>query len=116
MAVLFGAMVLAGCSGNSAATINVKVMKDGKPVVGEMVYMYRGSLQDSFLQHKIHSSMQVATDDSGVAEFKLSSGDFGFDSTLSFNFETFDSNENVNGKVAASVNKGQSKDVTITQF
>lgn len=116
IAVLFGAVVLTGCAKKDAATINVKVLKNGQPVVGEFVYKYRSSLGESFLTGKIHADQEVATDEQGVAEFKLSNIDFGAgSSTASFVFETFDSKEVVNGKIAASVNKGQTKEVTINQ-
>ena len=98
-----------------AATINFKVMKNGKAVAGEMVYLYRADLGESFLANKIHADKKAATDDQGVAEFKLASLDFAAVTTLSYIVETFDSKEVVNGKTAVSVNKGQTKDVTLTQ-
>ena len=115
IAVLFGAMALTGCMKEDAATINVKVMKNGKAVAGEMVYLYRADLGESFLTNKIHADKKAATDDQGVAEFKLASLDFAAVTTLSYIVETFDSKEVVNGKTAVSVNKGQTKDVTLTQ-
>ena len=114
LAIIAGAMVLTGCSDDGVATVSVKVLKNGKAVVGEQVYMYRGSLQDAFLEHKIHASKNIATDDEGVAEFGIRSIDFGAGSDqATVIFETFDANENVNGKVAASVKKGDKKTVTL---
>ena len=114
LAIIAGAMVLTSCNDDSVATISVKVVKNGKAVVGEQVYMYRGSLQDSFLETKVHASKNIATDDEGVAEFGIRSIDFGVGSDqATVIFETFDADENVNGKIAASVRKGDKKTVTL---
>ena len=114
LAILAGAMVLVSCENSAVATISVKVLKGGKAQVGEQVYMYRGSLQDAFLEHKVHASKNIATDENGIAEFAISSFDMGAGSNQgTFVFETFDANENVNGKVAASVKSGDKKTVTL---
>ena len=116
LAMIAGAMMLVGWANKGAATISVKVMKAGKAQVGEQVYMYRGSLQDAFLMHKVHATRNVATDENGVAEFAITLSDFGAGGDqATFIFETFDAAENVNGKVAVSVRKGDSKTATINQ-
>lgn len=115
VAVLFGSMILAGCNKNDA-TINVKVEKDGKPVAGILVYRFDSDLSEAFYVNKIHADVNAATDDQGVAEFKINTIDFLNQSSVTFIFETFDDKEKVNGKVAASVSKGGSKEVTIKQY
>ena len=78
------------------------------------VYMFRGDLSDAFLDNKVHANKNIATDENGIAEFEINSLSFGVSSDqATFIFETFDENEEVNGKVAATVKKGTSKDVTL---
>ena len=114
LAVIAGAVLLTGCQQKNAATVNVKVVKVGVPQPNVQVYMYRGDLGEAFLKNKIHADKNIATDENGVAMFEINSMSFGVSSDqATFIFETFDENENVNGKVAASVKKGASKDVTL---
>ncbi len=114
LAVIAGAMLLTGCQQKNAATINVKVVKVGVPQPNVQVYMYRGDISEAFLKNKIHADKNIATDENGVAMFEINSLSFGVSSDqATFIFETFDENEKVNGKVAASVKKGASKDVTL---
>ena len=116
LAVLAGAMVMVGCSKKNSATIDVKVLKAGVPQANERVYLFRGNLQEAFLEHPVHASKNIATDETGVASFDIKSDDFGAgNDQVTFVFETFDEDENVTGKVAASVRKGDAKTVTINQ-
>lgn len=115
LAVIAGAMVLTGCIKKDAATINVKVVKIGVPQANVQVYMYSGNLSDEFLKKKAHATTNIATDEDGVATFEINSLSFGVTSDqATFVFETFDEDENVTGKVAATVKKGGSKDVTLS--
>ena len=115
LAVIAGAMVLTGCAEKNAATVNVKVVKVGVPQPNVQVYMYRGNLSDAFLESKVHATKNIATDENGVATFEINSLSFGAASDqATFIFETFDEDEIVTGKVAATVKKGGSKDVTLS--
>ena len=114
LAVIAGAVLLTGCQQKNAATVNVKVVKLGVPQPNVQVYMFRGDLSDAFLDNKVHANKNIATDENGIAEFEINSLSFGVSSDqATFIFETFDENEEVNGKVAATVKKGTSKDVTL---
>lgn len=115
VAVLFGSMVLVGCNSKNDATIKVKVEKDSQPVAGVLVYRFDSDLGDAFFANMVHADANAATDDQGVAEFKITTMDFLNQSSVSYVFETFDSHNKVNGKVAASVSKGGTKEVTIKQ-
>ena len=114
LAVIAGAVLLTGCQQKNAATVNVKVVKLGVPQPNVQVYMYRGDLSEAFLKNKVHADKNIATDEDGIATFEINSLSFGVSSDqATFIFETFDEDEEVNGKVAASVKKGASKDVTL---
>ena len=116
LAVIAGAMVLTGCIKKDAATVNVKVVnKLTMPQANVQVYMYSGNLSDEFLKNKVHATTNIATDEDGVATFEINSLSFGVASDqATFIFETFDEDGNVTGKVAATVKKGGSKDVTLS--
>ena len=115
LAVIAGAVLLTGCQQKNAATVNVKVVKLGIPQPNVQVYMFRGDLSEAFLKNKIHADKNIATDENGIAEFEINSLSFGVSSDqATFIFETFDENEQVTGKVATSVKKGFSKDVTLS--
>ena len=115
LAVIAGAVLLTGCQQKNAATVNVKVVKLGIPQPNVQVYMFRGDLSEAFLKNKIHADKNIATDENGIASFEINSLSFGVSSDqATFIFETFDENEQVTGKVAASVKKGFSKDVTLS--
>lgn len=117
LAIIAGAMVVTGCSKKNAATIEVQVLNAGKAQVGVQVYMYDGLLGDAFLESKVHASKNIATDENGVAEFSISSNDFGAASDqATFVFETFDEDEEVTGKVATSIKKGETKKITLNQY
>jgi hypothetical protein len=114
LAVIAGAVLLTGCQQKNAATVNVKVVKLGVPQPNVQVFMFRGDLSEAFLKNKVHADKNIATDEDGIATFEINSLSFGVSSDqATFIFETFDENEEVNGKVAASVKKGTSKDVTL---
>ena len=114
LAVIAGAVLLTGCQQKNAATVNVKVVKLGVPQPNVQVYMFRGDLSDAFLDNKVHANKNIATDENGIAEFEINSLSCGVSSDqATLIFETFDENEEVNGKVAATVKKGTSKDVTL---
>ena len=114
LAVIAGAVLLTGCQKKNAATVNVKVVKLGVPQPNVQVYMFDGDLSEAFLKNKIHATKNIATDENGVATFEINSLSFDVSSDqATFIFETFDEDEEVNGKVAASVKKGASKDVTL---
>lgn len=114
LAVIAGAVLLTGCQQKNAATVNVKVVKLGVPQPNVQVYMFRGDLSEAFLKNKVHADKNIATDEDGIATFEINSLSFGVSSDqATFIFETFDEDEEVNGKVAASVKKGASKDVTL---
>ena len=115
LAVIAGAVLLTGCQQKNAATVNVKVVKLGVPQPNVQVYMFRGDLSEAFLKNKVHADKNIATDEDGIATFEINSMSFGVSSDqATFIFETFDEDEEVNGKVAASVKKGASKDVTLS--
>ncbi len=114
LAVIAGAVLLTGCQQKNAATVNVKVVKLGVPQPNVQVFMFRGDLSEAFLKNKVHADKNIATDEDGIATFEINSLSFGVSSDqATFIFETFDEDEEVNGKVAASVKKGASKDVTL---
>ena len=114
LAVIAGAVLLTGCQQKNAATVNVKVVTMGVPQPNVQVYMFSGDLSEAFLKNKIHAAKNIATDENGIATFEINSLSFGAGSDqATFIFETFDEDEEVNGKVAASVKKGASKDVTL---
>jgi hypothetical protein len=114
LAVIAGAVLLTGCQQKNAATVNVKVVKLGVPQPNVQVFMFRGDLSEAFLKNKVHADKNIATDEDGIATFEINSMSFGVSSDqATFIFETFDEDEEVNGKVAASVKKGASKDVTL---
>jgi hypothetical protein len=115
LAVIAGAVLLTGCQQKNAATVNVKVVKLGVPQPNVQVFMFRGDLSEAFLKNKVHADKNIATDEDGIATFEINSMSFGVSSDqATFIFETFDEDEEVNGKVAASVKKGASKDVTLS--
>ncbi|MBQ6977137.1 MAG: hypothetical protein IJQ18_00730 [Paludibacteraceae bacterium] len=115
LAIIAGAVLLTGCQQKNAATVNVKVVKLGVPQPNVQVYMFRGDLSEAFLKNKVHADKNIATDEDGIATFEINSLSFGVSSDqATFIFETFDEDEEVNGKVAASVKKGASKDVTLS--
>ena len=113
LATVAVAMVFAGCNENSAAKVSVEVRKGGAVVANEQVYMFRGNMQDVFFKSKIHATKNIATDENGIAEFDVPEIYFATDNQATAIFETFDANENVNGKVAVSVRKGDSKKATL---
>ena len=114
LAMIAGSMVLASCGGDEAATVSVKVLKAGKAQVGELVYMYNGSSLDGIMEHKVHAIKNVATGEDGIADFSISSADFGLgNNKATFVFETFDADENVNGKIAVTVKSGEKKEATL---
>ena len=114
LAVIAGAVLLTGCQQKNAATVNVKVVKLGVPQSNVQVYMFSGDLSEAFLKNKIHADKNIATDENGIATFEINSLSFGVSSDqATFIFETFNEDEEVTGKVAASVKKGSSKDVTL---
>ena len=115
LAVIAGAVLLTGCQQKNAATVNVKVVKLGVPQPNVQVFMFRGDLSEAFLKNKVHADKNIATDEDGIATFEINSLSFGVSSDqATFIFETFVEDEEVNGKVAASVKKGASKDVTLS--
>ena len=115
LAVIAGAVLLTGCQQKNAATVNVKVVKLGVPQPNVQVFMFRGDLSEAFLKNKVHATKNIATDEDGIATFEINSLSFDVSSDqATFIFETFDEDEEVNGKVAASVKKGASKDVTLS--
>ena len=113
-AVLLGMMCMAGCSEKENAVIHVKVMKNGSPVPGETVYMFRSNVDESF-QTAGNSECQEIADEFGIASFIFTEKDFyGTETTLRRVFVTCQS-DSVTGRVAAKVQKGHSKDVTLSQ-
>ena len=114
-AVLFGLISLAGCDNRREnAVIHVNVMKDGKPVTGDTVYMFRSNIDES-LQLRKNAEGQEVSDEFGLASFSFTKDDFyGTETTLRRVFVTYQA-DSVTGRVAAKVHKGHSKDVTLSQ-
>ena len=113
--LLFGFVLMAGCdSRKENAVIHVKVMKDGKPVTGDTVYMFRSNIDES-LQLRKNAEGQEVSDEFGLASFSFTKDDFyGTETTLRRVFVTYQA-DSVTGRVAAKVQKGHSKDVTLSQ-
>lgn len=114
-ALLSCLMVLTGCDSNKEnAVIHVKVMKNGAPVTGDTVYMFRSNIDES-LQIRKNAERQEVSDEFGLASFSFTAGDFyGTETTLRRVFVTCQA-DSVTGRVAAKVQKGHSKDVTLSQ-
>ena len=113
--LLSGLMFLAGCDNNKEnAVIHVKVMKNGTPVTGDTVYMFRSNIDES-LQIRKNAERREVSDEFGLASFGFTVGDFyGTETTLQRVFVTYQA-DSVTGRVAAKVQKGHAKDVTLSQ-
>jgi len=115
------AVVMTACVGfKTEATVDVEVVKNGKPVAGEMVYKFPG---DRSTLYKDNATGQVKTNLAGLAHFELKSPDDLDPSSIagqahedqaSFHFCTFDSEGTRNGIVTVSVKTGDKKTVTLT--
>ncbi|MBP5476107.1 MAG: hypothetical protein J6Y00_00255 [Paludibacteraceae bacterium] len=113
--LLFSFVLMAGCdSRKENAVIHVKVMKDGKPVTGDTVFMFWSNIDES-LQLRKNAEGREVSDEFGLASFSFTKDDFyGTETTLRRVFVTYQA-DSVTGRVAAKVQKGHSKDVTLSQ-
>ena len=113
--LLFSFVLMACCdSRKENAVIHVKVMKDGKPVTGDTVFMFWSNIDES-LQLRKNAEGREVSDEFGLASFSFTKDDFyGTETTLRRVFVTYQA-DSVTGRVAAKVQKGHSKDVTLSQ-
>ena len=108
---------MTSCVTKEQATVNVKVTSTlGKAVSGETVYQFDQTTKDAHgLTTKMFANATAVTDENGVAEFSLKTLDFGVNDRVTLYFVTYDSKGNVNGQAAATVKKGETKEVSLKQ-
>ncbi|MBQ7631172.1 MAG: hypothetical protein IJS82_00215 [Paludibacteraceae bacterium] len=115
--VVVSAILMTSCVTKEQATVNVKVTTTlGKAVSGETVYQFDQTTKDAHgLTTKMFANATAVTDENGVAEFSLKTLDFGVNDRVTLYFVTYDSKGNVNGQAAATVKKGETKEVSLKQ-
>ena len=115
--VVVSAILMTSCVTKEQATVNVKVTSTlGKAVSGEIVYQFDQTTKDAHgLTTKMFANATAVTDENGVAEFSLKTLDFGVNDRVTLYFVTYDSKGNVNGQAAATVKKGETKEVSLKQ-
>ena len=115
--VVVSAILMTSCVTKEQATVNVKVTSTlGKAVSGETVYQFDQTTKDAHgLTTKMFANATAVTDENGVAEFSLKTLDFGVNDRVTLYFVTYDSKGNVNGQAAATVKKGETKEVSLKQ-
>ena len=118
------AVVMSACvQFKTEATVDVEVTQKGKPMVGEMVYKFKGDgLGEGKTLYKSNASGSEKTDAAGVARFKLKSPDdldpsnvAGVELTdeATFFFCTYDANGARNSIVSVKVKTGDKKTVQL---
>ncbi len=116
MVVVMSALSMTSCTGKDKAVVNVEVKTLGLiPASGVTVYMYDSDYDEGFTD-KIYAKESVVTDENGIANFGLKSIDFFLDDRVTLYFITFNTKNEVNGKAAVTVKKGEEKNITINQF
>ena len=104
-------LISCGSALDKAATVNIKVLKNGQPVTNEMVYMFDSNLTSN----SIHADDKVPTDEDGIATFDIHGIDFGVDNRITLTFETFRGTTEITGKVAVTAKRGETSSATIIQ-
>lgn len=114
------AVVMSSCVNfKTEATVDVKVIMDGIPVPGIVVYKFNDGLSTLY---KSNASGQATTNAGGVAHFELKSPDdldpsniAGLENTdeATFAFCTYDDEGNRNSQVTVKVKIGDNKSVDL---
>ena len=116
IAVLLSAVAMTGCQMlvTRDATITVKVVDMGShAVTGKEVYMFSAKSERATLANKTKAKQTSITDSRGETEFTVSKGEFLGDNMMTYFFETFDSQGQVESRKAVSVGSGDSKTVEL---
>jgi hypothetical protein len=101
------------------ATVDVKVLKDGQPVPGAVVYKFKDNgLGPGFTQHKSNASGNATADGGGIAHFELKSPDDLDPSDVveeqaTFYFCTYDAEDVRNSLATVVVKTGDKKNVEL---
>lgn len=121
MIAVLVAVLMTACIGfKTEATVDVTVLKDGKPQAGINVYRYNDDMGVETSLYISNARDIQRTNKKGVAHFELKSPDdldpseVGIVDTETFHFATFDSDEHRNGVVSVRVSTGDKKQATIT--